>query len=30
MDFLDLESAAFMNPPTIADAPAPVATATPP
>src|SRR6185312_9088337 len=26
-DFLDLESPAFMNPPTIADAPAPVAAA---
>lgn len=30
MDFLDVESPAFMNPPTIADAPAPVGAATTP
>jgi len=30
MDFLDLESPAFLNPPTIADAPAPVGAATTP
>jgi hypothetical protein len=30
MDFLDIERAAFLNPPTIAEAPAPVGAATTP